>query len=301
MNKLLDFRGNSIENLIENRFTLTDNFAELNIFETFEENRNFHLMFSYPVLTSMLTGKKIMHIPGMNNFDYSPGESLLIPANMPMNIDFPEAYIENPTRCIALTISPDFIKNTVDLLNENLPKLDNDNWIFQDNNFLFRNDYETSQLIDKLIRLFNKSDKDKSIFINLGLQELILRLMQFRTRNVLLDNVHSIKHDSRISFVVQYIKANIYKPLNIKNLANIACLSEPHLFRLFKLECGISPIKYILKERINYSKNILLKDEKTVADACYESGFNNLGYYINMFKSFEGITPKKFKTKNLKN
>jgi len=39
------------------------------------------LTFNFPILASMLTGKKVMYIDAFEAFDFFPGESVVMPTN----------------------------------------------------------------------------------------------------------------------------------------------------------------------------------------------------------------------------
>ncbi|MFC5408913.1 helix-turn-helix domain-containing protein [Larkinella bovis] len=288
--------GGKLDALVENKLTLSHDVAELNLYETFQRAQLVELEFSSPVLTSMLTGKKVMHIDELKPFDYLPGESLVLPANKPMKIDFPEASLETPTRCIALTISGEFIQQTVNHLNEEYPRTEPDEvWEVDVNNYHFRNGLEISLLIDKIIRLYRENNVMKPFFIHKSLEELIVRLMQTQARRVLIDQARNFMNTHRLAFVVEYIRNNLTKALAIDELSNQACLSKSHFFRLFKNELGISPIQFILQERIRLAKQILTNPAKSITDACYESGFNSLTHFSNAFRTIERISPRQYK------
>jgi hypothetical protein len=102
-----------LKTLVENRTTYTLDNCELNIFETHQEAADVNLVFGDLVLTTMLKGKKVMHLFDKPGFDYLPGESVIVPPNELMRIDFPEAKWDNPTQCIALSISKEMIENTL--------------------------------------------------------------------------------------------------------------------------------------------------------------------------------------------
>lgn len=111
-----------LQTLVENRKVYNLDTCELNIYETYQPAEKVPLKFDDLVITSMLRGKKRMHAQDDQLFDYKPGESLLWQANEWMVIDFPEAAANNPTQCIALTISHEEIQETIQYLTSVRPK-----------------------------------------------------------------------------------------------------------------------------------------------------------------------------------
>jgi AraC-like DNA-binding protein len=46
---------------------------------------------------------------------------------------------------------------------------------------------------------------------------------------------------------------------------------------------------------------ILLQQDKTIAETCFESGFNNVTYFNKVFKKFLNTTPSEFKKAKVDN
>ena len=133
------YQNRKLENLVENRTVHTLKNAELNIFETHLQASQVLLKFQQPVLASMLKGKKIMHLADSPAFGFLPGESVILPANELMCIDFPEASLKNPTKCLAMAFDQHRLDKIIDNLNEIRPKIDNQEWKFTNSNFHFTN------------------------------------------------------------------------------------------------------------------------------------------------------------------
>ena len=295
-NEAVSAWGARLDTLVENKLTLSHDAAELHLYETFQEASLVQLRFNAPVMTSMLSGRKVMHLREVDPFDYQPGESLLLPSDRLMQIDFPDATLDEPTRCLALTISDEFIRETIAELNEQVARVEmGDQWLLDTNNYLLQNDPEISSLTDKLIRLFRENNPFKPFFIKNTLRELIVRLAQRQVRTGLLHQTGLHVTTNRLAFVVAYIRENLTKNLSVEELCDKACLSKSHFFRLFKSELGVSPAQFILTERIQRAKLILSDPAKSITDACYESGFNSLTYFSNAFRSVEHICPRQFK------
>jgi AraC family transcriptional regulator len=295
-NEAVSAWGARLDTLVENKLTLSHDEAELHLYETFQQANLIQLRFNAPVMTSMLSGRKVMHLRETDPFDYCPGESLLLPSDRLMQIDFPDATIDEPTRCMALTISDEFIRETIHQLNQEVPRVEAvDQWQLNTDNYLMQNNPEISSLTDKLTRLFRENNAFRPFYIKNTLRELIVRLSQTQVRTNLLLQTSQHVNTNRLAYVVTYIRQNLTRALSVEELSDKACLSKSHFFRLFKSELGVSPAQFILTERIQQAKTILRNPAKTVTDACYESGFNSLTHFSNTFRSIERVSPRQFK------
>ncbi|MCY7351526.1 MAG: AraC family transcriptional regulator [Cytophagaceae bacterium] len=291
---LTSFR--ELKTLVENRSTFSLNHCELSIFETYQRSERVSLRFDDLVFTAMLRGKKVMHLFGQNGFDYLPGESVIVPEREEMVIDFPDATLQNPTQCIALAIDSQKIKETVDLLNEKYAKAEtNDTWQLNLAQFHLKNSGELSSTVDRLVSVSRENNAAKDIFANLTLQELLVRLMQTQARTLIFDNYLKYLNTHRFAYVVGYIKEHLAENLTIEKLSDLACMSKPHFFRSFKREFGVSPIEYIIRERLRLAKKYLSEPTINVTEACFRVGFNNVNYFCTLFKKYEGSTPNYYK------
>lgn len=283
-----------IHTLVETRRAYTMNHCELNIFETYERSELVPLTFSDLVITSMLRGKKVMHLFDKPGFDYLPGETVIVPPNITMKIDFPEATASQPSQCTALAINQHEIISTLDFLNESYPREDNHVWRLNYNQFHFFNNDELAQLINKLIRISTGDALTKDVLANLTLKELLIRIMQMQNLHEVGSNPQHIT-SNRFAFVLEYIKQHLTGKLSIDTLSQMAFMSRPSFFRSFKYELGISPVDYIIKERIQLAKQLMNNPYNSISEACFKAGFNNLNYFSRTFKKIEGVTPSLYK------
>ncbi len=285
-----------LETLVENRQIFDMQSCQLNIFETHQKAAQIELVFDDLVLTSMLQGKKVMHLPQKSAFEYLPGESVLIQPSEKMIIDFPDADKGNPTQCLALAISKQKIQQTVDLLNEKNPRESDMNpWSVSNRFFHLNNNPALSNAIDRIVQIgIYENHNTKDMFAELTVQEVLLRLMQTQARNLIERQGHALASSHRFAFVDQYIKNHIHDRIDVNQLADKACMSRPNFFRRFKEFFGVTPIEYIQQEKIKFSKSMLAKPETTVSEVALLLGYQNMNHFIRIFKHFEGITPKKF-------
>lgn len=285
-----------LKTLVENRTTYTLDNCELNIFETHQPAEKVNLAFGDLVLTTMLKGKKVMHLFDKPGFDYLPGESVIVPPNEVMRIDFPEAEWNNPTQCIALSISKEMIENTFNLLNERFSsKVLTQEWGLDLSYFHLINTQDLSEIINRFIRIGVKErSREKDLIASLALKELLIRLTQTQARDMLEKTYKELASRNRMAHVVDYIKKNIRENLQLEELASQACMSKAHFLRIFKNELGITPMDYVVKERLKLAKYYLLTGDLQIQEVCLMSGFNDLTNFIRAFKREFHVTPKVF-------
>lgn len=288
----------SLKTLVENRTIFSLDHCELNIFETYQKSDLVPLKFNDLVVTSMLRGKKVMHLFDEPQFEYLPGETVIVPSNVEMKIDFPEASKENPTQCIALAIDNKIITDTLDFLNEKYPKEGKSNlWKLDHENYFFYNNVELAGTINKLIKECMGNSITKDAIADLTLQELIIRIIQTQTTKRF-ENEKYIDISSPITPAIDFIKKNIRESINLKDLSDKACMSTTSFYRYFKRELGMSPIEFILNEKIKYAKKLLSNPNIQVNEVSYATGFEDCNYFIRLFKKYEGVTPKQYQLMN---
>lgn len=301
MTSLLNQHRNNrkLTTLVENRTTYNAEYAELNIYETHAYAEKVSLTFGFPIIASMLTGKKVMHIDGFEAFDFFPGESVVMPTNKEMVIDFPLATEEKPTQCLALGIDAFKIEEVVQKFNQNVAiENENNNWDLDNTASHLINNVDVNHLIERLTYTFTNNNKSKDVLLDLMIQELIVRLLQTKAKSLIINDTNNIFNDTRIGTVIKFIKDNLTnKDITVDQLAKKAYMSTSHFHKQFKNTLGVSPIDYINSEKIKFAKK-LIKESKDVrmSEIAFKSGFNNTSYFNRQFKKMEMMTPAQFKS-----
>ncbi|HRI19423.1 MAG TPA: AraC family transcriptional regulator [Panacibacter sp.] len=129
--------------------------------------------------------------------------------------------------------------------------------------------------------------------------EQVVRLMQTQAKHTLLVNNRKYSTHNRFSHVVDYIQKNLQENNTIKILSREAYMSEPHFYRCFKQQFGVSPVDYINEQRIKSARMMLLAADRSVTEIGFSCGFNNLNYFLKMFKRHTGLTPAQYRKSQL--
>lgn len=273
--------------LVENRraFTLRD--MELSVFETYESDYLVPLSFDNLVFINMIQGRKVMHLNNINSFDYLPGQTIVLPAHSHMKIDFPDASFASPTQCTALTIHQDKINNVINYLNEFYPLDEKQSWKVMPEFFHLYNTPDIASLVNKLFGYITSGDTMKDVLVDLTFKELFVKIYQSQSLLSLDLGKYS---NTALVHVKEFIKSNITEKLTLDLLQKVTNMSKPSLIRMFKRELGISPVEYIIRMRIDKAKQLLVAT-KSVKESCFAAGFNDVNYFVRLFKNREGVTP----------
>lgn len=287
-----------LQTLVENRSVFNLKNCELNVFESYQEAYRVPLTFNDFVITSMVRGKKVMHLFDQPSFDYLPGETVIVPANETMVIDFPEAQALNPTQCIALAVDAGYVNDTLQYLDEyyNSDTDHKHKWKLQFNQYHFANETEVTDLINKLIRVCRGNDRAKNIYADLSLKELLIRLVQ--SQHLVQVNMELADHQnhSRLHFVLHYIQQHLTERISMDTLSRKAYLSRNHFFKWFREQFGLTPLDYINRERVKLAKQLLSDPKNTISAVSHHCGFSDLNYFVRLFRKTEGITPGQYRS-----
>lgn len=90
---------------------------------------------------------------------------------------------------------------------------------------------------------------------------------------------------------IKYIYMNKSENITLENMAKVCHISSSYFSRLFSKEMGESFSNYISKLKIKWAKELLEQSDKSINEISEELGFNDSGYFIKIFKKYEGVTP----------
>jgi AraC family transcriptional regulator len=106
---------------------------------------------------------------------------------------------------------------------------------------------------------------------------------------------------SELQKTIDYIDQNLDREITIQGLAQYASVSISIFAHSFKKEIGISPYQFILKQRLERSKQLLInKNAKlSISKIAQMCGFSNVSAFTNRFRQKEGISPSKYRSHHL--
>lgn len=95
--------------------------------------------------------------------------------------------------------------------------------------------------------------------------------------------------------IKNYILENYDKDFLLEELSKRFFISKSHLGHTFKKEYGISPVKFLIKTRVEQAKVLLLCTNKSITEISSEVGFSNPNYFAYYFSKLVEKTPSDFR------
>lgn len=99
----------------------------------------------------------------------------------------------------------------------------------------------------------------------------------------------------RINAVYQYIIQNFDRKLSLKEIAAVAHLSPNSFCRYFKSRIKKSFSQFLIEIRIGHACQLLAETEKSVAEICFQCGYNNFSNFNKHFKFITKTTPLQYR------
>ncbi len=287
-----------LHSLVEHRSKFNLDFCEFNVFETHQEAEDFNLKFEGFTITSMLRGKKIMHLEGFDDFEYVPGETVIAPAHTLMRIDFPEAHLEKPTQCTALVLDNHYLNKQLTRINSGWKgtRISHSEWKIDPKELIIKNDKELATTSTKLLQLLTSDDPFKEYRADLMLRELVLHMLKLQNLNVLRKEHKTSGNSTPFNAVLSFINNSLSSDIRIEDLCRVAGMSKSSFYRAFTDEYGITPVQLILEERLKFAKDMMEQNpEVSIKEVAYASGFNDPNYFARAFRKNEGVTPSAYR------
>jgi AraC-like DNA-binding protein len=150
---------------------------------------------------------------------------------------------------------------------------------------------------DQYLGYFDQSLTHLHDILQLKLTELFLLLVSGGNGEEVSRWIQGIAYRQPVN--LEYIvKEHLFRPLTLEELAELSGRSLASFKRDFQKRYGIPPKKWINTQRLSHAKMLLHNTSRNISEVAAECGFDNVPYFIRLFKSEFGITPAGWRAKS---
>ncbi len=229
---------------------------------------------------TIIEGEINVTLQNKKNIIYNRDNFLLLPPDSTIHMN-----ITRNTKALVFEFNSSLIETVLkktDILKSQTKVLNNKKYILGDNR---------SEIAEDIWNLFvtsREKNNNKKFLIDLYVQKLVYDLIQDEATHDLL-----YPNDSHpVAKAIKYIDHNITNNISVKILAESLYMSESNFSHMFKKTTGYTPIEYIRNRKLDHAKELL--KNKSVTETSFDLGYENISYFIKLFRNKYGLTPKQY-------
>jgi AraC-like DNA-binding protein len=164
------------------------------------------------------------------------------------------------------------------------------------NSFLFFESMTAeTKLLLKNLSTVDMTDGMSHFYMQIKVQELLYLLFQKLSKRESAAHQNINNSDAaRLLLIRNEIINDLSVPPVLRELAEIAAMSETKLKQLFKQTFGATIYNYYQQARMEEAAFLLKQGKHSVAEVGYEMGFSNLSHFSRLFEKHYGQNPKRF-------
>jgi AraC-like DNA-binding protein len=223
---------------------------------------------------------------------FKNNDLILVGSNLPHLWHCDEKFLEKGSKLKVEAIIIHFLPDCFGTSFFNLPENKSLVSLFQKAKMGIRIKNQSRDAVCKLMRQLVDAKNSERIILLLQILETIAESKQTKTICSEALTFHYSKTEAeRLNTIYQYILHHFSRQLTLEQIARVAHLTPNGFCRYFKSRIKKTFSRFLLEVRIGHACKLLAETEKSVAEICYESGFNNFSNFNRHFKVIAGRTP----------
>ncbi|MFI7638838.1 GlxA family transcriptional regulator [Nonomuraea sp. NPDC049400] len=95
--------------------------------------------------------------------------------------------------------------------------------------------------------------------------------------------------------VLEWARSHLHEPLTVPRLAQVAHLSERTFARRFRDTLGITPLQWLLQQRVRLAQELLETTDESIEDIARQAGFATAATFRYHFGRVAGVPPQTYR------
>ena len=253
----------------------------------FQQNAvsTFEAVVYIPVICLILQGRKEINV-GDQFVSLAEGDALLVSHDLPVTSRITEASADRPYRALILSVDLGILRS-----------------LYQQVGGAVSHTHHATSLsasaadpawIDPMGRYLQLMDSplDAQVLGPMILKEIHFRLLLSPIGGMLRNLLSVDSHASRIAKSIQQIRARFREPLVVRELAEVAGMSQSSFHEHFKSVTGTTPLQYQKDLRMIEARALLARGVTSVSVAGFEVGYESPTHFSRDYSRKFGCSPK---------
>lgn len=105
----------------------------------------------------------------------------------------------------------------------------------------------------------------------------------------------SPQDSDKINVIFKYVNANFQEHITLDEIANKVSMTVPAFCRYFKKTTGKTFTQLVNEYRVVHATKLLNESQMSIADICFECGFNNFSHFNKQFNDITGKSASNYR------
>jgi AraC-like DNA-binding protein len=151
---------------------------------------------------------------------------------------------------------------------------------------------EVARILERIHAEMMSEAGGYEIAISMHIKHLLLTLLRGDRRGRL--EAHERVDAELMRSIVQYVERRLSEKIELEEASRLAGMSYHYFSKYFKRATGASFTDYVNRKRIAKAERLLVTSGRSIAEVASEVGIGNMAHFYELFKRFNGCTPKQY-------
>lgn len=131
----------------------------------------------------------------------------------------------------------------------------------------------------------------------LRILDVMAKSSEYRILNATKVTIEVNQQDKdRIKIIYDYVRENFQKEITLEEMSELTNMTVPSFCRYFKKQSGKTFTQFVNEFKVIHACKLLSETGRTIADICFECGFNNFSHFNKHFKIVTGKSPTEYRS-----
>jgi AraC-like DNA-binding protein len=223
---------------------------------------------------------------------FKAGDVVLVGSNLPHYWRFDDAYFEEYTDVTADVRVAHFCENFCGEAFLHLPETVHLRTLLDRAKRGLQVEGETRKKVAELLERIMEADGMYRLLLLMEALYTIAASQQTRQLSSIgfQHNFQEAEYE-RINTIYEYSLKNFRRPILLEEIAGVANISPNSFCRFFKSRTRKTYSRFLIEIRVGHACKLLIENNLSIKQLCYESGFNNFTSFYKYFKLITGKSP----------
>ncbi len=241
-------------------------------------------------LVYIKSGSAKRHIGNHISF-FKNGDLILLGPNLP-HYGFTERLSGRRSE-IVVQMKPDFLGNTFFTLPE--VKAIEHLFLKAEGGVVFSG--ETKRIVGERLEALADVDYFNRLIGILEILNILAHAEEFELLNTkgAATLIYKKQDNDKIERIYDFVRENFQNSITLEEVSSMTYMEVPSFCRYFKRVTGKTFTAFVNEFRLLHACKLLSESNLSIAEICFDSGFNNSSHFNRLFKNTTGKTPLEYR------